>query len=149
MLAGVTEAAALVALFGVNAAMILFGLAMERANRSGEPVDWHPFAYGCVAGAVPWIAIGLQLVVAESEGSDVPGFVFAIFVTLFALFNSFAVNMVLQYRRAGPGATRPSPRPPTSCSASRRSRRSPGRSTPAHLRAAERRRRVQGARPSA
>jgi len=97
MLTGVTEASALVALFGVNATMILFGLAMERANRPGEPVDWRPFAYGCVAGAVPWIAIGLQLVVAESEGADVPGFVFAIFATMFALFNSFAVNMVFQY----------------------------------------------------
>ncbi len=32
---------------------------------------------------------------------DVPAFVFAIFVSLFVLFNSFAVNMALQYRRAG------------------------------------------------
>ena len=32
MLAGVTDAIALIALFGVNAAMILFGLAMERVN---------------------------------------------------------------------------------------------------------------------
>ncbi len=101
MLAGVSEAAALVAVFGVNAAMILFGLAMERVNRPGRDVDWRLFAYGCLAGAVPWVVIGLQLAVTESEGGDVPGFVFAIFVTLFVLFNSFAVNMVLQYRRVG------------------------------------------------
>jgi len=31
----------------------------------------------------------------------VPGFVVAIFFTLFALFNSFAINMWLQYRRHG------------------------------------------------
>jgi hypothetical protein len=31
----------------------------------------------------------------------VPGFVIAIFVTLLILFNSFAVNMWLQYRRVG------------------------------------------------
>jgi hypothetical protein len=35
------------------------------------------------------------------ETGDVPGFVIAIFVTLLILFNSFAVNMWLQYRRIG------------------------------------------------
>jgi hypothetical protein len=97
----VTDVGALIALFGVNAAMILFGLAMERANRPGEPVDWRPFVYGCIVGAVPWVVIGLQLAITQAEGGDVPGFVFAIFVTLFVLFNSFAVNMALQYRRVG------------------------------------------------
>ncbi len=101
MLAGVTEAAALMAIFGANAAMILFGLVMERVNRPGLPVDWSPFVFGCLAGAIPWLAIGLQLAVAQSEGGGVPGFVVAIFVTLFALFNSFALNMWLHYRAIG------------------------------------------------
>ena len=101
MLAGITAATALVALFGVNAAMILFGLAMERANLDRSTVDWRPFIYGCIAGAVPWIAIGLQLVVSQTEGEGVPTFVFAIFVTLFLLFNTFALNMWLQYRGRG------------------------------------------------
>jgi len=101
MLAGVTDAVALVGLFGVNTAMILFGLAMERANRAGEPVDWRPFIYGCVAGAVPWVAIGLQLGVSQANSSGAPGFVFAIFVSLFLLFNTFAVNMWLHYRGRG------------------------------------------------
>jgi Heliorhodopsin len=101
MLAGVREATALVALFGVNAAMILFGLGMERANVGRERVDWRPFVYGCIVGAVPWIAIALQIAAAEGEGAGVPGFVVAIFVTLLLLFNSFAVNMWLQYRRIG------------------------------------------------
>jgi hypothetical protein len=101
MLAGITEATALIALFGVNAAMILFGLAMERANIDRQAVDWRPFVYGCIAGAVPWTAIGVQLAVSQTEGNGVPGFVFAIFVTLFLLFNSFALNMWLQYRGRG------------------------------------------------
>jgi hypothetical protein len=101
MLAGVREATALVALFGVNAAMILFGLVMERVNLGRERVDWRPFVYGCLVGAVPWIAIGIQLVVSQTQTADVPGFVIAIFVTLFVLFNSFAVNMWLHYRRVG------------------------------------------------
>lgn len=102
MLAGISEASALIAIFGANAAMILFGLVMERANPPGAPVDWRPFAYGCVVGAFPWLAIGLTIAVAESEGGDVPTFVIAIFVSLLVLFFSFAVNMWLQYRRLGP-----------------------------------------------
>jgi hypothetical protein len=100
MLTGIREATALIALFGVNAATILFGLAMERVNLGRERVDWRPFVYGCVAGAVPWIAIAVQIAVSQNEAS-VPGFVIAIFITLFLLFNSFAVNMWLQYRRNG------------------------------------------------
>ena len=38
-----------------------------------------------------------------SEGSGAPGFVVAIFVTLLLLFNSFAINMWLQYRGRGRG----------------------------------------------
>jgi hypothetical protein len=101
MLTGITEVTALIGLFGANAAMILFGLLMETTNRQGEPVDWRPFRYGSIVGAVPWIAIAYQLARSEVE-SDVPGFVFGIFVSLFVLFFSFAVNMALQYRRVGP-----------------------------------------------
>jgi hypothetical protein len=101
MLTGIREITALVALFGVNAAMILFGLVMERVNRPGQPVDWRPFLYGCVMGAVPWIAIAIQLGHGTAE-TDVPGFVIAIFFSLLVLFFSFAVNMALQYLRVGP-----------------------------------------------
>ena len=101
MLTGLRDVGALIALFGANAAMILFGLVMERVNRPGRPVDWRPFVYGSIVGAVPWIAIGVQLGHAEAE-ADVPGFVIAIFVSLFVLFFSFAVNMALQYLRVGP-----------------------------------------------
>ena len=101
MLTGVKEATALVALFGANAAVILFGLVMEETNVDRDRVDWKPFVYGCVVGAVPWIAIALQIGVAQGEGSAPPGFVVAIVVTLLVLFNSFAVNMWLGYRRRG------------------------------------------------
>ena len=53
MLTGISDLAALIAIFGVNAAMILLGAAMERANRSGRPVIWLPYVFGCIAGAVP------------------------------------------------------------------------------------------------
>lgn len=101
MLAGVTDVVALLAIFGVNAAMILFGLVMERANLGRDEVDWSPFIYGCVVGAVPWIAIVIQFVLASGEGDGVPVFVYVIFVSLFILFNGFAVNMWLGYRANG------------------------------------------------
>jgi hypothetical protein len=102
MLPGLRDAAGLIALFGANTAMILFGLAMERVNRPGDRVNWRPFLYGCVAGAFPWVAIGLQLGYGEAQTGDVPTFVFAIFISLFLLFFSFAVNMALQYGGIGP-----------------------------------------------
>jgi len=102
MYTGISDLAALVAIFGVNVAMILFGLAMEYANAPGAPVDWRPFFYGCVAGAVPWIAITIQIGYSQAQTGSVPGFVFGIFATLLVLFMSFGVNMALQYRRRGP-----------------------------------------------
>jgi hypothetical protein len=101
MLSGITAASALVALFGVNAAMVLFGLLMERVNIGRESVDWRPFIYGCIAGAVPWIAIALQLAVSQANSAGAPAFVYAIFLTLFVLFNGFALNMWLAYRGRG------------------------------------------------
>ncbi len=101
MLPGIRDVSALVAIFGVNAGMIFFGLVMDRTNRPGQPVDWRPFLYGSILGAVPWIAIGIQLYRGNDQ-ADVPGFVFAIFFSLFVLFMSFAANMWLQYRRVGP-----------------------------------------------
>ncbi|HNG56597.1 MAG TPA: heliorhodopsin HeR [Solirubrobacterales bacterium] len=101
MLSGVTDVVALLAIFGVNASMILFGLAMERANAGRTEVDWSPFIYGCVAGAVPWIAIVIQFILSGSNSDGGPGFVYGIFVTLFLLFNCFALNMWLTYRARG------------------------------------------------
>ena len=56
----------------------------------------------CIAGAVPWVAIAIYLAGAGSGGGDVPTFVYWIFGSIFVVFNIFAVNMFLQYRRLGP-----------------------------------------------
>ena len=104
MVTGVSDLGAVIAIFGVNVAMILFGLVMETTNRDREDVDWSPFWFGCVAGAVPWIVIVFQIARSEARAVDegVPTFVYGIIVSLFVLFNSFAINMALQYRRVGP-----------------------------------------------
>jgi bacteriorhodopsin len=101
MLPGITNLYAVIGLFTVNAMMILFGLLMEQINRPGEPVNWLPFIFGCLAGIVPWIAITIALITSQSEGDGVPGFVYGIFVSLFILFNCFGLNQWLQYRGRG------------------------------------------------
>lgn len=101
MLTGISDITGLVAIFGVNAAMILFGWVMEAVNERRSPVNWLPFAFGCVAGIVPWLAIAISIGGSEVEHGGPPGFVYAIFFTLFVLFFSFAVNQALQYARIG------------------------------------------------
>jgi hypothetical protein len=98
MLAGIYDIASLLALFALNATMILFGWMMELHNQTTARTNWTAYWFGCIAGAVPWIAIAVYLIGA----TDPPGFVYAIFASLFAFFNVFAVNMLLQYRRTGP-----------------------------------------------
>ena len=101
MLTGISDVAALIGIAGANVAMILFGHLMERVNDREGRTDWLPFAYGCVAGIVPWLAITAQIAFSIDRGDGPPAFVYVIFFSLFALFNSFAVNQWLQYAKAG------------------------------------------------
>lgn len=98
MLTGVSDIAALIAIAGVNAAMIAFGWVQERYEQPGGSL--LPFWLGCGAGVVPWVAIGIYLL---SPGADqhAPGFVYGIYVSIFIFFNAFAVNQWLQYRKVG------------------------------------------------
>lgn len=100
LLPGIFDIAALIAIFGANAAMILFGLLMERYEEPGDP-NWLPFIFGSIVGAVPWIAIGIY-VWSPTTSANPPAFVYWIFVSMFVFFMSFALNMVLQYKRVGP-----------------------------------------------
>lgn len=95
-LAGIWSLAALVGLFAANSAMILFGWLQETDHEPGGGMT--PFWFGTVIGLIPWLAIGYYLVAAEAP----PGFVYAIFVSLFVLFSSFGLNQWLQYRQVGP-----------------------------------------------
>ncbi len=99
MITGIADVAALVALFGVNASMILFGWLQERYEEPGR-ARWWPFVFGCIAGIVPWAAIGIYLW-GPGASAEPPAFVYAIFVSLFIFYNSFALNQVLQYRQVG------------------------------------------------
>jgi hypothetical protein len=102
MLVGIYDIVSLVALFAVNASMVLFGWMMELHNQTTRSTQWTAYIFGCIAGIVPWVGITIYLIGAGGEGGDVPGFVYGIFASLFVFFNIFAINMVLQYRRVGP-----------------------------------------------
>ncbi|MEO9174801.1 MAG: heliorhodopsin HeR [Gaiellales bacterium] len=97
---GITEITAIVAIAGANIAMILFGWIQEVSNPPGRAsTTMRPFWFGTIAGAAPWVAIIINLI---GAGSSVPGFVYGIFVSLFVLFMSFALNQWLQYKEIGP-----------------------------------------------
>jgi len=98
---GVSEYIALLAVFGVNLSMILFGWLQERYTTPGSG-DMLAFWFGCIAGAIPWIAIVINLFSPRGPAETaVPGFVYGIVISLFILFNSFALVQWLQYRAKG------------------------------------------------
>lgn len=100
---GITDMATLIVIAAANIAMILFGWVMEVVNPPGEKVWWSPFWFGCIAGAAPWVAIVASLAynVTRDGAEQPPTFVYGIIVSIFVLFNCFAVNQWLQYKRVG------------------------------------------------
>jgi len=100
-LCGVTDVAAIVAIFGVNASMILFGWLQEKYSRPGDG-QWISFIFGCIAGAIPWLIIILLLIGPKAPTeSSAPGFVYGIVISLFLFFNCFAWVQYKQYKAQG------------------------------------------------
>lgn len=102
MLTGVYDLGLLIALFVLTGVMNLMGLMMELHNQTTDKTDWTSYIIGCIAGAAPWIIIGIyfggSIIAAEGE---VPNFVIGIYFSLLILFNIFAINMFLQYKKIG------------------------------------------------
>jgi hypothetical protein len=98
---GVTDYIALIAIFGVNVSMILFGWLQERYSQPGSG-DMLPFWFGCIAGSVPWIAIFINMLSPSGPPeTTVPGFVIGIVISLFIFFNCFALVQWKQYKADG------------------------------------------------
>ncbi len=101
---GIWDIASLILIFIVNASMNLFGLVMEQLNsgKTKENVNWGPFIWGTIAGLAPWIAIILYMTGATAEATaQTPWFVWAIVGSYFIAFNTFPINMVMQYLQKG------------------------------------------------
>jgi len=102
MLCGIYDLSSLILIFSLNACMILFGWMMEVHNQTTKKIDWTAFIFGCFAGLVPWVVMGMYFFAAiGSNSAAVPKFVYAIFWSLLVAFNIFAFNMVLQYKKVG------------------------------------------------
>lgn len=103
MLTGFYDLAALLMAFALTAVMNLCGLMMEVHNQATEKTNWTAYVIGCIAGIVPWIAIAIYFFGSLATADEaVPTFVYFILPTLFVFFFSFALNMVLQYKKVGP-----------------------------------------------
>jgi hypothetical protein len=100
MLSGVYDAPSMIMLFSLTATMNLFGLMMERYNQDREQVSWTAFWSGTFAGMIPWVVLAWYFfaALADPQGNP-PTFVYFILGILFVFFASFAVNMVLQYKK--------------------------------------------------
>jgi len=99
---GVWELWSLVMIFVLNAMMIMFGYYMEVVNQHTEKTSWSAFLVGCISGGVPWVVLFAYFVAAiMSTGVEPPAFVYSIFFIYFAVFNVFALNMILQYKGVG------------------------------------------------
>jgi hypothetical protein len=81
--------------------MILFGWLQERYTTPGDG-DMLPFWFGCLAGAIPWVAIAINIAAPSGTAeASTPGFVYGIVISLFLLFNSFAIVQWKQYKAQG------------------------------------------------
>lgn len=101
MLVGIYDALSLVMIFVLVALMNLLGLVMEVHNQTTERTNWLSYWLGCLAGAIPWVAVAFTMWLGAANGSSAPTFVYWIFVSIFLFFNIFAINMVLQYKKVG------------------------------------------------
>lgn len=100
-LTGVTDVNALIAIFALNAAMILFGALQEKYEKPGTR-KMLPFIFGSMVGIVPWFSVFLMVLQPNSTNdAEVPGFVVGIMVSIFIAFNTFAFNQWAQYRQIG------------------------------------------------
>jgi hypothetical protein len=102
MFGGLIELSTVVFVFTLNFIMNLMGLVMEKYNQLTTTTSWLPFNIGVLAGIVPWILGGLYFVVSTSNIADaIPVYAQFGFLLTFLFFNSFAINMWLQYKKIG------------------------------------------------
>ena len=98
---GTADYIALMGIAGVNVSMILFGWLQEKYTTPGDG-DLLPFWFGCIAGIVPWLATLVNILSPKGPTeSTTPGFVYGIVISLFIMFNCFAIVQYKQYKAQG------------------------------------------------
>lgn len=102
LIAGIYDISTLLMMFGLVGVMNLLGLAMEVHNNKHSKVNWITYIIGCIAGILPWVVYVIYVWGSSAYGNAAPPtFVYFILGSIFVLFNSFAINMLLQYRKKG------------------------------------------------
>ncbi|MFA6587552.1 MAG: heliorhodopsin HeR [Patescibacteria group bacterium] len=101
MLVGMYDGVSLMLMFFLNMMMIFFGWLMELHNQSISKTNWTSYVFGCIAGAIPWLAVAFYLFGSGGPTGHAPTFVYWIFFSIFIFFDIFAVNMILQYKKVG------------------------------------------------
>lgn len=101
ILFGVRDIQTLSLIFIANAVMNLLGLEMEMQNQYTEKTRFSPYWLGWIIGLAPWVAILMYLFFSPNLDL-VPWYGWASIIAYFAFFNSFAINMLLQYTKVGP-----------------------------------------------
>lgn len=96
---GIYDVITLSMMIGCNASMNFFGLLHETMNegKAANDVDWSSFWFGCFAGAAPWAAI-FAAIGGNVDVGRVPSFVWAVLFVYLFFFNTFPINMYLQYK---------------------------------------------------
>lgn len=98
---GIYDIASLINIFFSNFATQLCGLLMEQVNdlqKPGAPLNWMPFYVGCITGFTPWLVTCFYFF-GSGPSNEIPSFVYAVFFSYFVFFNTFPINMVLQYKK--------------------------------------------------
>jgi len=99
---GVWDLWSLVMIFVLNAMMIMFGYLMEKINQYTKKTDWSPYILGCISGFTPWLVTAAYFIAAlGSTDTRPPTFVYLTLVIYFIMFNTFSINMILQYKGIG------------------------------------------------
>ena len=95
---GVWDLWSLVMIFVLNAMMIMFGYLMEKINQYTKKINWSPYLLGCISGFTPWVVTAAYFIAAlNSAETKPPTFVYLTLIIYFIMFNTFSVNMILQY----------------------------------------------------
>ena len=102
MLGGLIEISSVVFIFTLNFVMNMMGLMMEMHNQLTQKTSWFSFNVGILAGIVPWIMGGIYFWVSTNNIADsIPVYAQFGFLLTFIFFNTFAINMFLQYKKVG------------------------------------------------
>lgn len=102
LLSGINDISSMIMIFSLVLIMNLMGLVMEIYNSGKSKVDWFTYLVGCLSGIIPWLVFAIYVWGATAYGAEgIPTFVYWIYLSIFIFFNSFAVNMYLQYKKIG------------------------------------------------